>query len=47
MAEAKADDEVARILADAEKKGSQDEMLANQNHAGAVAYVLERVLGKA
>ena len=42
-----ADDESARILSEAEEKSRQLEALAMSNFDRAVAYVLERVAGRA
>jgi hypothetical protein len=42
-----ADEESARILSDAEEKSRQLEGLAKKNFERAVAYVLERVAGRA
>lgn len=45
-AQAKADDEAAGILAQAEKKNRQLEELAMSNFDRAVGYILDRVAGK-
>lgn len=47
VASAEAEEESARILAEAEEKGRQFEALAMRNIDRAVAYVLERVAGRA
>ena len=43
----KADEESARILSEAEEKSRQFEAMAMSNLDRAVAYVLERVIGRA
>ena len=47
VAEVKADEESARILSETEEKNKQFEALATSNLDRAVAYVLERVIGRA
>jgi len=47
VANAQAEDEVARILAQADEKNRQIETLAMKNFDRAVAYVLERLAGRA
>jgi cell division septum initiation protein DivIVA len=47
IADVKADVESARILAESEEKNKQFEALAMRNLDRAVAYVLERVIGRA
>jgi len=47
VSEVKADEESARILSEAEEKNKQFEALAMSNFDRAVAYVLERVIGRA
>ena len=47
VAGVKADEENARILAEAEEKNKQFETLATSNFDRAVNYVLERVIGRA
>jgi vacuolar-type H+-ATPase subunit H len=46
VSKVQADDESARILAQAEEKNRQFETLAMSNFDRAVAYVVERVLGR-
>jgi vacuolar-type H+-ATPase subunit H len=45
ISKVQADEESARILAEAEEKNRQFETLAMSNFERAVAYVIERVLG--
>ena len=47
VSEVKADEENARILSEVEEKNKQFEALAMSNLDRAVAYVLERVIGRA
>ena len=47
LSKVKADEESARILSEAEEKNRQFEALALSNLDRAVAYVLERVIGRA
>src|SRR5262247_3707560 len=47
VSQVKADEESARILAEVEEKNKQFEALATSNFDRAVAYVLERVIGRA
>ena len=47
ISKVQADDENARILSEAEEKSRQLEDLAKRNFDRAVAYVLERVAGRA
>ena len=47
VSEVKADEESARILSEIEEKNTQFEALAMSNLDRAVAYVLERVIGRA
>jgi cell division septum initiation protein DivIVA len=47
LSQVKADEESARILSEAEEKNRQFEALAMSNLDRAVAYVLERVIGRA
>lgn len=47
VAEVKADEESTRILSETEEKNKQFEALATSNLDRAVAYVLERVIGRA
>ena len=47
VSKVQADDESARILSEAEEKSRQLESLAKSNLDKAVAYVLERVAGRA
>jgi len=47
VSEVKADEESARILSETEEKNKQFEALAMSNFDRAVAYVLERVIGRA
>jgi V/A-type H+/Na+-transporting ATPase subunit G/H len=46
VAKTRAEDEVARILAEAEEKNRQQEALASSNLDRAVNYILDRVAGK-
>jgi len=46
IASAQAEEEVARILAQAEEKNRQIEALAMSNFDRAVAYILDRVIGR-
>ena len=47
VSEVKADEESARILSETEEKNKQFDALATSNLDRAVAYVLERVIGRA
>jgi vacuolar-type H+-ATPase subunit H len=47
ISQVKADEESARILSETEEKNTQFEALATRNFDRAVAYVLERVIGRA
>ncbi|HEX9838100.1 MAG TPA: hypothetical protein VGA72_02070 [Anaerolineales bacterium] len=47
VSKVQADEESARILSEAEEKNRQFEALAMSNFDRAVAYVLERVIGRA
>ena len=47
LSQVKADEESARILSETEEKNKQFEALATSNLDRAVAYVLERVIGRA
>jgi vacuolar-type H+-ATPase subunit H len=47
IAEAQAEDKAKDVLADVDQKNSEIESKANANFDKAVAYVLERVIGRA
>jgi hypothetical protein len=47
VSQVKADEESARILSETEEKNKQFDTLATSNLDRAVAYVLERVIGRA